>query len=229
MPMRAAISAMTAGEIADLVLGVEQHGDQRRPTQRVERHQAIEARGQAGTKDGVAHRVHDSRFKSLLWRLGSAPCELFHPIDGGCIQLLSACREAQRAITFDAELTRTLRAPAAIRQLPFPVSASKPRPTERVLVLEQGSSEVRSPDILVGVEARGISVDTEHLRAASARPAAATWTRGGWELFVAHRSISPSTMSIDPMTATTSARRRPTHIVSRAWSEAKVGLRICTR
>src|ERR1700757_1795204 len=37
----------------------------------------------------------------------------------------------------------------------------------------------------------------------------------------AHRSISPSTMSIEPITATTSASRRPAHILSTACRVAK--------
>ncbi len=44
-----------------------------------------------------------------------------------------------------------------------------------------------------------------------------------------YRSISPRTMSMEPMTATTSARRRPLHIVSSACSVAKDGLRMWTR
>src|SRR4051794_15240604 len=43
------------------------------------------------------------------------------------------------------------------------------------------------------------------------------------------RSISPSTMSIDPITATTSASMRPLHIVLSACRVAKLGYRICTR
>ncbi len=41
-----------------------------------------------------------------------------------------------------------------------------------------------------------------------------------------HRSISPRTISIDPITATTSAISRPTHMVSSACSVANDGLRM---
>ncbi len=44
-----------------------------------------------------------------------------------------------------------------------------------------------------------------------------------------HRSISPSTISIDPMAATTSASRRPSHIVGSVCRFAKQADRICTR
>ena len=42
-------------------------------------------------------------------------------------------------------------------------------------------------------------------------------------------SISPNTISIDPITATTSASKRPLHIVSSACNVAKLGFRMCTR
>src|ERR1700733_4649980 len=45
----------------------------------------------------------------------------------------------------------------------------------------------------------------------------------------AHRSISPSTMSIDPITATTSAISRPSHMACKACRLAKDGFRMCTR
>src|SRR5215469_7937518 len=44
-----------------------------------------------------------------------------------------------------------------------------------------------------------------------------------------YRSISPSTISMDPITATTSANSLPLHIVSSACSVANPGYRICTR
>src|SRR5581483_10906992 len=43
------------------------------------------------------------------------------------------------------------------------------------------------------------------------------------------RSISPSTMSMLPMAATTSAIRRPSHILGSACKLAKDGARMCTR
>src|SRR6516225_6054462 len=44
-----------------------------------------------------------------------------------------------------------------------------------------------------------------------------------------YRSTSPSTMSIEPMAATTSAIRRPSHIFASVCKFANDGERICTR
>jgi hypothetical protein len=44
-----------------------------------------------------------------------------------------------------------------------------------------------------------------------------------------HRSIAPSTISIDPITATTSASNRPLHMVSSACRFPRSALRMCTR
>src|ERR1700723_3231279 len=46
------------GEIANLILGVKEHGDQGRTTHRVNRHQTVEARGQGWTEDGVYRCAH---------------------------------------------------------------------------------------------------------------------------------------------------------------------------
>src|SRR5579859_7501987 len=45
-------------EITDLVLGIEEHGNERGSTQRVKRHHAIKARGQGGTKNGLDLGAH---------------------------------------------------------------------------------------------------------------------------------------------------------------------------
>src|SRR5581483_5980163 len=44
-----------------------------------------------------------------------------------------------------------------------------------------------------------------------------------------HLSISPRTMSMDPITATTSAISRPSHMVCSACNVANDGFRMCTR
>ncbi len=49
------------------------------------------------------------------------------------------------------------------------------------------------------------------------------------KLQIPYRSISPSTMSMDPIAATTSASKRPSHIVGSVCRFAKQALRMCTR
>lgn len=44
-----------------------------------------------------------------------------------------------------------------------------------------------------------------------------------------YRSISPSTISIDPIAATTSASNRPSHILGRVCRFARQAARMCTR
>src|SRR2546423_13208364 len=52
----------------------------------------------------------------------------------------------------------------------------------------------------------------------------------GFELFgESHRSISPRTISIEPMAATTSARRRPSHIAGSSCRLARQAARMWTR
>src|ERR1700733_3000090 len=46
------------GKIADLILSIEQHGDQGRAKQGIKRHHAVKARGQGGTEDGLYLCAH---------------------------------------------------------------------------------------------------------------------------------------------------------------------------
>src|SRR5277367_6445398 len=80
--------------------------------------------------------------------------------------------------------------------------------------------------VLFAIQAGRVGVDLHH---ADQRLPNVTPHLGRINFHLAHRSISPSTISMDPMTATTSASSRPAHIVSRACREANVGLRMCTR
>jgi hypothetical protein len=49
------------------------------------------------------------------------------------------------------------------------------------------------------------------------------------KLQILHRSISPSTMSMDPIAATTSASNPPSHIFGKVCRFARHAARICTR
>src|SRR5580658_7051538 len=56
-------------QIANLILGIHQHGDECRPPHRVDRHQAVEACSQGGTEDGFDFSAHDLTFSLTTGRV----------------------------------------------------------------------------------------------------------------------------------------------------------------
>src|ERR1700733_343053 len=68
------------GKIANLILGIKQHGDQGRTPHRVDRHQTVEARGQGWTEDGVylcAHSFRQTALRTTSWVILSRPFGVF--------------------------------------------------------------------------------------------------------------------------------------------------------
>src|ERR1700722_20458327 len=95
-----------------------------------------------------------------------------------------------------------------------------------VLMFHRDRTGVARHHVLFAVQAGRVGVDLHH---ANQRLPNVPPPLGRIHFHPAHRSISPKTISTEPITATTSARSRPAHMVSRACREAKVGLRMCTR
>src|ERR1700761_204229 len=95
-----------------------------------------------------------------------------------------------------------------------------------VLMFHRNLAGVARHHVLFPVQAGRVGIDLHH---ADQRLPNVPPHLGRIHFHLAHRSISPRTISMEPITATTSARSRPAHMVSRACREAKVGLRMCTR
>ena len=212
MPMRCChFGDHRVGEIADLVLRIEQHRHQRRAPHRILLHQRIEAGRQLGRKDAHGlglvsgtHRINSRAHASAAISISSSPrarARRNRPASVNSsipLRPSSRCPHHLRAVAFQIEpripmTHRNLFFAQLDRRLPIPI-----QPMRRGVAAEQGSK--RNPKF--------------HVQLCRFRH---------------QRSISPSTMSIDPITATTSASMRPLHIVSSACRLANPGYRMCTR
>ena len=256
------------GDVADLVLRVEQHGDEGGALDGVEGNEVVEAGGKLRGKDCVGDCAHGCIISRARRSAARSISSVHRPYlnssvffererfgvalgvgEGGGGELKCAGVDAEKDVVrayFDDGVV------GGGEAVQGGVGAEEGGPGGPELGVEFGGSSGESGELRRESTGR-LREGTSHLRAAkgidcrqgSERPAASPEKPDASDLRVptrpaapaegrsscartttsanevqAQRSISPRTMSMDPMTATTSARRRPLHMVSRAWRVA---------